>query len=154
MVDAVFFMRAAEPMLTQLYRVAYCILRSRADAEDAVQQGMLKAWAVREKIRPDSFRPWVTRIVVNESRNIQRYRMRVTPSETVGTEDSFEPPEPDIMEAVYALPEKLRIPFSLRYVANYQEREVADALRLPLNTVKSRLARARQSLRNTLAEEG
>jgi len=57
------------------------------------------------------------------------------------------------MEAVYALPEKLRIPFTLKYVGNYQEREVADILRLPSSTVKSRLARARQSLRIVLVEE-
>ena len=152
--DAARFMGEAQPMLPKLYRIAYCVLRSRADAEDAVQQGMLKAWAAKDKIRPDSFRPWVTRIVINESRNIQRYRLRVAPSDAPPAEEPFEPPDPDVMEAVYALPENFRIPFALKYVGNYREREVAGALRLPLSTVKSRLARARQALRGALTEEG
>jgi len=67
MMDAALFMREVQPMLTKLYRVAFCILRSQADAEDAVQQGLLKAWAAKDNIRLDSFQPWVTRIVVNES---------------------------------------------------------------------------------------
>ena len=151
--DAAHFMRESEPLLTPLYRIAYSLLHSRADAEDAVQQGLLKAWAARGKARPESFRPWVTRIVINESRNIQRYRMRVVPAEAPEPEAAFQPPNPEIMEAVYALPEPLRIPFVLKYMEHYQEREVAKAMRLPLSTIKNRLSRARQALRTALTEE-
>ena len=148
------FMSETEPLLTPLYKVAYYILYSRADAEDAVQQGLLKAWAARKKARPESFRPWVTRIVINEARNIQRYRMRVTPMETVEPQADFVPPDPGVMEAVQTLPENLRIPFVLKYVMNHSERETAEALLLPISTIKSRLSRARQALQKALTEEG
>lgn len=151
--DAAHFMCESEPMLTHLYKIAYCTLRSRADAEDAVQQGLMKAWAVKEKIRPDTFRAWISRIVINEARNIQRYRMRVTPTDSVELDSAFDPPDVGVMEAVYALPEKLLGPFSLKYVGGYTEREVADTLRIPLPTVKKRLSQARQALRNILTEE-
>lgn len=151
--DAAHFMRESEPMLKHLYKIAYCILRARADAEDAVQQGLMKAWAVKEKAKPDTFRAWVSRIVINEARNIQRYRMRVMPTASLELDGAFDPPDVGVMEAVYALPEKLLDPFSLKYVGGYTEREVADTLRLPLPTVKKRLAQARQALRDTLNEE-
>ena len=154
MMDEARFMREAEPLLTKLYSIAYCILRSRADAEDAVQQGLLKAWAARSRIRIETFQPWVTRIVIHECRNIQRHRARVVPSASPPAEGGFVPPNPELMMAVFALPEKLRIPFSLKYVSRYREREIADGLRLPVSTIKSRLARARQALRNALSEEG
>ena len=153
MMDKARFMREAEPLLTKLYGIAYCILRSRADAEDAVQQGLLKAWAARERIRAATFQPWVTRIVIHECRNIQRHRARVVPSDTPAAAEGFVPPDPAVMMAVLALPDKLRVPFSLKYVGNYREREIADALRLPLSTIKSRLARARRTLRDALTEE-
>lgn len=153
MVDATRFMRESEQMLTGLYKIAYCILRSQADAEDAVQQGLMKAWAAKEKAKPDSFRAWVSRIVINEARNIQRYRMRVTPTDTLAMQGVYDPPDTGVMEAVIALPEKLLSPFSLKYVGGYSEREVADTLHLPLSTVKKRLAKARQTLRDKLTEE-
>lgn len=150
--DAALFMRESEALLTPLYRISYSILRSQADAEDAVQQGLMKAWAAKERANPDKFRPWVTRIVVNESRNIQRYRMRVMPVEDMPGGQAFEPPDLDVMEAVYGLPEPLRVAFAMKYIASYKEKEIAQALRLPLSTVKNRLARARQLLRDKLTD--
>ena len=151
--DSTRFMCEAEPLLTPLYRIAYCILRSQADAEDAVQQGLLRAFETRARIREGSFRPYVTRIVINESRNIQRHRMRVSPMAEPWQDSPFLPPDPFVMDAVHTLPEKLRIPFILKYMEHYTEKEVADAMRLPASTIKSRLARARDSLRQELREE-
>lgn len=154
MVDAAAFQREAEAMLPRLYQTAYYVLRSRPDAEDAVQQGLMKAWAARGRARPETFGGWLARIVINECRNIQRHRMRVVPTEAMdeGVAD-FAPPDPDLAQAVMALPEAVRIPFVLKYLACFSEREVALAVRVPVSTVKNRLAKARRMLREALADE-
>lgn len=148
------FMQESEAMLPQLYGTAYTILRSRADAEDAVQQALMKAWASRGRVKPESFRGWLWRIVINECHNIQRHRMRVLPTETVepGQADDFKPPDPDLADAVQALPETIRMPFVLKYLAGLTEREIAKAMRLPVSTIKNRLAKARQLLRDALTD--
>lgn len=140
-------------MLSRLYGTAYYMLRSRADAEDAVQQGLMKAWAARDRANPQTFQAWLARIVVNECHNIQRHRMRVVPAETVEpASDAFAAPDPDLLDAVGRLPESLRIPFVLKYLTCLTEAEVARAMRLPASTIKSRLAKARRTLRDTLAD--
>ena len=55
------------------FRVAYVITRNAADAEDAAQEGFLKAWRALGRFRPDApLRPWLLRIVANEARNRRR----------------------------------------------------------------------------------
>jgi RNA polymerase sigma-70 factor (ECF subfamily) len=153
MVDGTLFLHETEEKLTRLYQTAYSILRTRQDAEDAVQQALLKAWASRAGARPETFGPWLMRIVVNECRNIQRHRMWVMPCEAVAAEaETFTPQDPDLWSAVQALPESLRLPFSLKYVAQFTEREVAQAMHLPVSTIKNRLAKARKLLRAALAD--
>ncbi len=150
--EAPLFISESQAMMTPLYRIGYSILRSRADAEDAVQQGLMKAWAARERVAPEKFRAWVTRIVVNECRNIQRHRRRVALSADVAADQAFIPPDPDVMDAVYELQESLRVPFAMKYIARYTEKEIGEALRLPVSTIKNRLARARRLLRDKLSD--
>lgn len=151
MVDETLFLDESRRQFARLYQVAYSILRTRQDAEDALQQALMKAWAARATGRPDTFIPWLTRIVVNECRNIQRYRMRVVPSEAPAEKtDEFTPPDIDLWHAIAALPEYLRVPFTLKYVTELTEREVAHATKLPLYTVKNRLKKARKVLRESL----
>jgi RNA polymerase sigma-70 factor (ECF subfamily) len=153
MVDGALFLCETEAKLTRLYQTAYSILHTRQDAEDALQQALLKAWSARAGARPETFGPWLMRIVLNECRNIQRHRMRVIPCEAVAAEsETFTPPDPDLWNAVNALPESLRLPFSLKYVAQFSEREVAQAMHLPVSTIKNRLAKARKLLRAALAD--
>ena len=66
-------------LLPGLFRLAQSILRHREDAMDAVQQAIEKAWKASGRMRPGEEKAYITRIVINECRNIQRYRMRVTP---------------------------------------------------------------------------
>ncbi len=136
-----------------LYRIGMSILRSEADTQDAVQQGLMKAWALREKARPESFRPWLTRIIINECRNIQRHRKRVVPmaqAEQAG--EAYIPENLALKAAIDALPEKLRTPLLLYHMENYLEREIAAALGLSVAAVKNRLFRARRALRTALTE--
>ncbi len=152
----------SENMLTQqmqiqlepLYRMSLSILRSQADAQDAVQQGMLRAWERRRQLGDESkSRAWLTRIVVNECRNIQRKRMRVFPIAQMpdGVYEGKEKGD-DLKAAMDALDEKLRIPLLLHYMDGFSEKEIAGILGIPQTTVKSRIHRARKALRMELKD--
>lgn len=149
--DASFIQLCTESM-TAFYRVAISILRKQQDAEDAVQQAFMKGWTSRKRIWKGSEQAWMMRIVINECRNIQRYRMRVSPSENL-PEASSDWPDMALRVAVDALPENLRLPLLLKYMEALSEKEIAIALQLSVPAVKSRLHRARQTLRNELNEE-
>lgn len=147
------FVAEVTALTPTLYRIGVSILRSGADAQDAVQQALARAWERRQTAHPEQFRAWLTRIVVNECRNIQRYRMRVLPVETMADEPVYDPPDTGLREALDALSEKLRTPLLLKYMEEYSEKEIAKALMLPLTTVKNRLFRARRALQKNLSEK-
>lgn len=153
MADRQEYERVAQEALPMLYRIAMGILRSDADARDAVQQALLKGWEKKENARPGKFRGYLTRILVNECRNIQRYRMRVFPAEVPPAVESMPPDYQDLYDAIYALPEDLRLPLLLKYARDLSEKEAAAALGIPVTTFKNRLHRARKALRNTLDRE-
>ena len=140
--------------LAPLYRLSLSILRSRSDAQDAVQQGMLRAWEKRRQVSEESkIRAWLTRIVVNECRNIQRKRMRVFPvSQMPEDARAEERPGDALKEAMDALEERLRTPLLLHYMEGFSEKEIAGILGIPQTTVKSRMYRARRALRIELED--
>ena len=152
--DRQFLQRALECQ-RKLYRVALSMLRCDADAADAIQEAVFKGWIHRDTLRDgERFEAWLTRILVNECRNIQRrWKRRGEPL----YEERFAlieaPPDPELREALMALPEKLRLPLVLHYLEGYSLREISDILKMPQTTVKSRLHQARGALRRTLSTE-
>lgn len=153
--DEAVFIALCEAHMAALYRMAVSILRSPADAEDAVQQALLNAWRARGRASPGLERAWVMRIVINESLTLLRRRQRTIPTEDFSTLAAPEADEPAaaLHTAICALPESLRIPLLLKYMEGLTEKEVAAALRLPLSSVKNRLFRARRKLQTMLNEE-
>ena len=144
-----------QEQLDGLYRLSLSILRAHADAQDAVQQGMLRAWEKRRQVSETSkIRAWLTRIVINECRNIQRKRMRVFPVDQMpeGAQADTRMEEDGLKEAIDALPEKLRTPLLLHYMEGFSEKEIAGILGVPATTVKSRLYRARRMLEQELED--
>jgi RNA polymerase sigma-70 factor, ECF subfamily len=140
------------------------------DAEDAVQQTMLKAWLRLETFRQESrFATWITRVLINEVFQMQRQRtrMRLEEMESASTllavleagspmtrrqlsqEQRLLAMERNqlVHAALRSLPESLR---SVLLLQTFQERsldEIATLLKRPLATVKSRRHRARLELR-------
>ncbi len=153
MVDEKAFCDVSKILFPTLYRIGMSIVHSDADAQDAVQQALMKAWVHREKIHREKLRPWLTRTMINECRNIQRHRMRVTPVERMDENGVYIPPDSGLAEAMAALPEKLRIPLLLKYGEHYCEKEVAQTLDITVSTVKNRLYRARKALEKNLKAE-
>ena len=146
------------------FRTAYVIARNGADAEDAAQDGFVKAWRALGRFREGApFRPWLLRIVANEARNRRRtagrrahLALRAATEQPSG--DAAPSPEAaylsaeqkqELLAAVNELPEDQRTVISLRYFVGLSEHEVGEALGVPEGTVKSRASRALERLRET-----
>lgn len=147
------FTRETMELSPALYRLSMSILRHEADCRDAVQQALVNAWAVRGRVDPARFRAYLTRIVVNECRNIQRQRQRVSPvAELPETGAAWQPEETELGAAISLLPENLRTPLLLFYMENYTEKETARALGISVTALKNRLFRARRALKQRLTD--
>jgi RNA polymerase sigma factor (sigma-70 family) len=146
------------------FRTAYLIAGNAADAEDAAQDGFVKAWRALGRFREGApFRPWLLQIVANEARNRRRsagrrahLALRAATEQPSG--DAAPSPEASLLSAemrgallaaVNELPEDQRVVIALRFFAGLSEHEVAEALSLPEGTVKSRSARALNRLRES-----
>jgi RNA polymerase sigma factor (sigma-70 family) len=147
------------------FRVAWLVVRSRGDAEDAVQDAFVKAYYAMPRFRPGApFRPWILRIVANEARNRVRsasrregLAARIAASEAV---DAAPSPERAVLERAEAeallsslerLPERDRLVLAYRFLFELSEVETAEVLGVRPGTVKSRLSRALVRLRAEVA---
>ncbi|MBQ9264893.1 MAG: sigma-70 family RNA polymerase sigma factor [Clostridia bacterium] len=144
------FARQVVGQTDRMYRVAYTLLRCDADCRDAMQEAALKAWEKRGDLREEAyFATWLTRILINECRAIQRKRARQGDMDAV-PEPSAPPPDITLSLALQSLPEKLRLPLTLHAVEGMSYAEIAQVLRIPRTTVTGRIHRAKQQLRKEL----
>jgi len=148
------------------FRTAFLILRDSAEAEDAAQESLVKAYRAIDRVREGSLRPWLLKIVVNESLNRAKSRKRrEAMAERAGREPaamqgwsvdeaviSRERAE-QVRAALEALKEQERTIIYLRYFLMLSEQELAQYLGCPAGTVKSRLHRALGKLREVAARE-
>jgi RNA polymerase sigma factor (sigma-70 family) len=150
------------------FRTAYLIAGNAADAEDAAQEGFVKAWSALHRFRPGSpFRPWILQIVANEARNRRRAagrRAHLTLRTVAATPSGEAAPSPEanaigaeqreeLLAAVNELREEDRLVIACRYFLELSEEETAAALGWRRGTVKSRLSRALGRLREDMGEE-
>jgi RNA polymerase sigma-70 factor (ECF subfamily) len=145
---------------TLAFRVAFSVLRHRQDAEDVAQDAFLRAHRGFKQLRDrDRFRAWLVRttwrLALDHRRGAARRNMRelthgrATPI-TTDEDASARERVAQLWEAIDALPEKLRLAIVLASIEGHDIREVAQLLRLPEGTVKSRLFLARQQLKERL----
>lgn len=143
------FTRQAMERQRTLYRIALSYTASAADAEDAVQEALLRAWDKRHTLREEAyFGTWLTRILINECKAVLKRRRKMTA--LLALPEIPLPPVDEasliLREALFSLPESLRVPLVMTAVEGYTLREAATMLRLPLGTVKTRVARAKKRL--------
>ena len=97
-----------------------------------------------------SIKTWMTSIAINVCKNMLRspWRRRVTGEEALERIASANPelPDPTVSRAVLRLPKEQRVAVTLFYVQGMKIREIAEALHVPVQTVSSRLSRARKRL--------
>ena len=144
------------------FRTAFLIARDAADAEEAAQDGFVKAYRALGRFRRGApFRPWLLQIVANEARNRRRsagrranLALRLADEARPG--DAVPSPEAallsderraELLAAVEGLREEERLVVSCRFFLGLTEDETAQTLGLKLGTVKSRTSRALAQLR-------
>jgi RNA polymerase sigma-70 factor (ECF subfamily) len=144
-----------------LYRYAYRLSGSAADAEDLTQETFGKALARLPQLRePERAKAWLFRILRNlylhKVRDQKRHR--VVPLDAIGDlagrDCGAEMPEIDpakLQQALNDLDESFRTPIILFYFEEFSYRDIAEQMELPIGTVMSRLARAKAYLRTRLA---
>ena len=135
-----------------LYAAALAITRSEQDAQDAVQQAVLKAWEKIDTLKePAYFATWITRITIRTAINIGRRRKQtMLLMLEIPTGDPKLDERMDVRRAINELDEKTRICTVLYYFEDMSIEQIATASGLRPGTVKSRLHRARAKLRTIL----
>ena len=145
------------------FRTAYLITGSAAEAEEAAQEGFVRAWLALRRFRQGAeFRPWLLTIVANEARNrVRSRRRRDGLTERAAQELAWQAPaaaasetgDNRLRDALAALPERDRSVIACRFLLDLGEEETAAVLGVARGTVKSRTARALERLRASLEVE-
>ncbi|WP_437228105.1 RNA polymerase sigma factor [Planctomicrobium sp. SH661] len=144
-----------------VYRFAYRLSGSHADAEDLTQQTFLQACRKLDQLRSqERARPWLFTIVRNcylKSRQKQKlWELPGDEADWVGESRSAWPEEFDeeqLQLALREMPESFRTPVLLYYFEELSYKEISSVLEVPIGTVMSRLARGKELLRSRLMEK-
>ena len=141
----------------RLFAIAFTVCQNREDAEDAVQDTLIRYCGVRKDFESEEhIKAWLIRVVINRAKDIRSsfWRRNQASYEDYMAELPFEEPEDSrLFEAVMQLEEKYRIVVHMFYYEDYDIKEIAHILKCPSGTVKSRLSRARALLKTTLKED-
>jgi RNA polymerase sigma-70 factor (ECF subfamily) len=164
------FEAQALPHLDAAYNLARWLSRSPSDAEDIVQDAMLRAFSAFDQLRGDDVRPWLMSIVRNcwRDRVAKPHQRRAVPLPADGQRPELVYDGPDaeaqavrasegrkVRAMIATLPEEFREVLILREMEDLRYREIAEVVGAPIGTVMSRLARARALLKDKwVAEEG
>jgi RNA polymerase sigma-70 factor (ECF subfamily) len=168
------FEREVMPHLQALYAVALRMTKSESEAEDLVQDAVLRAYRFWEGFESGTnARAWLMRIMTNVFRN--QYRARVREQEIMGEAETslanvgqFQGAAPrdaesalfgrmlsrDVEKALALLPPEFRLPVILADLEDLSYKEIADIMECPAGTVMSRLYRGRRMLQRVLGDYG
>jgi len=162
--DAEAFSTLVERYGGRVYNIALRITNDSDAANDCAQEAFIRAYRALHQYDPSlPFGPWLFRITTNASLNyVQRWHAHETPVEEFP--DKAEPddagPESsalrrealdEVLASMAELPAHYRAALTLRHMQQLSYQEVADALGIPLGTVKTHLHRARAALKVRLA---
>lgn len=175
--DRELFEREVVSVLPELFGTALRLVKNAADAEDLVAETVAKAWTHLESLQDRArFRGWIFRILTNTFISGCRARLSAPDIESLTDETDearfslFEPlhqpfllwwgnPEQEFLDrllredlerAVDALPEMFRLPVVMADIQGMSYQDIAEALAIPVGTVRSRLARGRSRLQRSL----
>ena len=148
---------AAEKYRDRLFAAAFHICRNAADADDVVQETLLRYHKTNMEYESEEhLKAWLLRVAINQAKNVNRsfFRHRIVPLEDYMETLSFESQESEnLFLEVMRLPEKYRIVIHLYYYEEYSVKEISQILGISDSNTKIRLARGRAMLKEKLQEE-
>lgn len=160
--DADAYERIVEAYQGIAFRVAYVVCGDETDAEDAAQEGFVKAYRALARFRSGApLKPWLLQIVANEARNRRRAagrRTKLALRSAAESRPGDAAPSPEaavvdaelrdeLLAAVNELREEERLVVACRYFLDLSEAETAATLGIRRGTVKSRLSRGLDHMR-------
>ncbi|MCI8399925.1 MAG: sigma-70 family RNA polymerase sigma factor [Oscillibacter sp.] len=139
-----------------IFRLAYSYLKNRADAEDVMQETLLKRYIETKAFdSPEHERCWLFRVAANECKKILRspWKRRTGPLDEMEDVPCFDTPaQSELFRQVMALPPKYRAAIYLHYYEGFPVRDIAAAMNANPSTVQTWLMRARGQLQAKLKE--
>lgn len=145
----------------EIYRWIVRIVRDRGAAEDLTLETFWRIWKARSRFDPQrSFRAWARRIASNVAIDYLKHRVHFVPlTAELHTDTSFDPAMSretgdKIQRAFRDLPAKLQVAATLALIEENPYQEIAEALGISVNGVKSRVFRAVRMLRKKLTKMG
>jgi RNA polymerase sigma-70 factor (ECF subfamily) len=148
------------------YNLARWLSRSEHDAQDIVQEAFLRALRFSDQRRQESARAWLLQIVRNTCHTwLARNRVNVAPAEMLDQTAASDSTSPELVlqrrqdagavrRAIELLPDEFREAIVLREIEGLAYKEIAEITAAPIGTVMSRLSRARERLKELLADYG
>ena len=138
-----------------IFRVSYCILGNRDDAEDAVQDAFLKYLTKAPEFEREEHRKaWLIRVATNISKNMMMFRIR---KETVNIEEikniGICENDYETFELIMSLPSKYKVVMTLYYIEGYKSKEIAEIIGIKEDAVRKRLQKGREILRRLFEME-
>ena len=137
----------------QLYRIGLLLLKNREDTEDAVQETLYKYMRKHPEFKDSGHAGrWLMKVMINECRNIQRFRFRYVPL-LIKDIPAMDDNDREVLRTIETLPYKDREVLLLHYSEGYTLKEIAEMLKISLSAVKMRLLRAKKSFAQAYGEE-
>ncbi|MCH5351938.1 MAG: sigma-70 family RNA polymerase sigma factor [Acutalibacter sp.] len=146
----------AQKYQISVYRAAFSVCKNPQDAEDVTQETFLSYHRSSGQFESEEhIRAWLLRVAINKGKNLRLSfwaRNRQSLEDYLESLIFEEPEDRDLFTAVMALPEKYRTVIHLFYYEDYTVKEIAKILGAGEGTVKTRLHRGREMLKNNLKE--
>ena len=155
--DSEAFSRLYATVYQDLYHIAFYSLRNQHDAADAVSETVLDAFSSIKKLRDENaFRSWIFKILAAKIKKKQaEYCNPSSDIEDISEyeetlRNTFDFEHLEVAEAMYKLDNEERLILSLSVLDGYSSREISAICGIKDNTIRSKLARAKEKLKNYL----
>ena len=134
---------------SMLFRISYCILCNRDDAQDAVQETLLKYLTKAPDFESEEHRKaWLIKVCANVSKNMLMFRLR---RETINIDDieniGIAQQDFEVFEHIMSLPAKYKIVMTLYYVEGYRCKDISEIIDINEDAVRKRLQKGRELLK-------
>lgn len=138
-----------------LYRLCLLMLKNESDAEDVVQETIIKYFQKALAFESEEHeKAWLIRVATNGCRDVLRFRSRhPLLDDDCLSRISWEASDSGILEALASLPEKYRLVLALYYIEEYRIQDIAKIIRRTPSAVKMRLQKGRKLLEDVYRKE-
>ncbi len=157
------FVQLIEDNKLRFYKTAKIILKNDDDIYDAIQESLISMYKNYDTLKDKSvFASWATRIIINKCYDLLRKKKRdntedvdeiIDTSMEISYYDNYDDDKYGIKKAMEFLSEDQKLVTTLYYYDDYSVKEIAEILGIQEGTVKSRLSKSREILKNKLGKE-